>query len=52
MYHFLHKHRYWFIALIALTIGIMVWYNVTDDESLQPGKPIDQGVRMPAADGP
>ncbi len=49
MNHFLHKHRYWFIALIALTIGIMIWYNVTDDEAFQPANPNQPGERMPAA---
>ncbi|MCC7084327.1 MAG: hypothetical protein IT427_04900 [Pirellulales bacterium] len=53
MYHFLHKHRFWLMTLVALTVGTMIVYSVlTDNESDPPGQPVRNVAPIPAADGP
>ncbi|HTQ38968.1 MAG TPA: hypothetical protein VMJ32_08065 [Pirellulales bacterium] len=36
MYHFLHKHRHWFFALVVLAVAALVWFQLKGD----PGGPI------------
>lgn len=44
MYHFLHKHRYWFLALATLAIIAIIFFQLQDDGGMAPG-PNPQPVR-------
>jgi hypothetical protein len=49
MYHFLHKHRYWFVALVAIAVGSMIIYSLTNDEEIRPGENRQDATQVPAA---
>ena len=49
MYHFLHRHRYWFVALIVLTVVALAYFQFLDDGALGPG-PVEQPQSF--VDGP
>jgi hypothetical protein len=37
MYHFLHKHRYWFAALVLISVVAIFYFQMRDDGGLPPG---------------
>lgn len=49
MYHFLHKHRIWLVALVVIAVGSMIIYSLSDDEAIQPGPGNQDATQMPAA---
>jgi hypothetical protein len=49
MYPFLHKHRYWFLALILLTVGALIYFQFRDDGGTVPGLPRQSTTGLPGA---
>jgi hypothetical protein len=37
MYHFLHKHRYWFAALVVIAAVAIFFFQIRDDGGLPAG---------------
>ncbi len=37
MYHFLHKHRHWFFALIVISVGLLIYFQMRDDGGVPVG---------------
>jgi hypothetical protein len=40
MYHFLHKHRYWFLALILASVVALIYFQMRDDGGTVPPPPV------------
>jgi hypothetical protein len=32
MYRFMHKHRYWFAALVVITAVALAYFQINDDD--------------------
>ena len=41
MYHFLHKHRHWLLALIVVSVVAIVYFQLRDDGGV-PVRPVNQ----------
>jgi hypothetical protein len=41
MYHFLHKHRHWFLALIVIAVILIAYFQLRDDGGMPVG-PVNQ----------
>ncbi len=44
MNHFLHKHRYWFLALILISVVALVYFQMRDDGGTVPNPPVPVGA--------
>lgn len=49
MNHFLHKHRYWFLTLILLTVAALVYFQFRDDGGTVPNLPVQSSPGQQAA---
>ena len=48
MYHFLHKHRYWFLGLVFISVLALVYFQFLGD----PGPPVPRPAQpQPATTG-
>ncbi|HEY2826599.1 MAG TPA: hypothetical protein VGJ04_03280 [Pirellulales bacterium] len=47
MYHFLHRHRYWFLAMVIIAVVAIFYFQMRGDPG-GPGRP----VNPPAAQNP
>jgi hypothetical protein len=41
MYHFLHRHRYWFLALVIVAVAGIFYFQLRGDPG-GPGRPVNQ----------
>jgi hypothetical protein len=42
MNHFIHKHRYWFVAAVLISVVAIFVFQMFDDGGTAPG-PVNQG---------